>query len=90
VSAASGDDHQQLSLTVAQLEFGALEKAEVNDFLDISLSFAGSLRLRTFTMDSAENEQWELFKPDGMVLVAQAGGVLIETSKGGLQATKPQ
>jgi hypothetical protein len=82
INAASGDDHQQLSLAITKLQFGSLEKAEVNDFLDISLNFAGGLRLRTFTADSSENEQWELFKPDGMVLVAHAGGALIETPRG--------
>src|ERR1700694_1939517 len=90
INAASGDDHQQLSLAITKLQFGCLEKAVVNDFLDISLDFAGGLRLCTFTMDSSENEQWELFKPDGLVLIAQAGGALIEAPRGGLQPRKPQ
>jgi hypothetical protein len=88
IVAASGDEHEQLELTIAQLEFGPLEKARVSESLDFELTFTGSVRLLTFTMYSSENEQWELFRPDGTVLVAQAGKDLAEVPRGGLQSNQ--
>lgn len=85
IFAASGHEHNDVRKKIHLLEFGLLNEARVNDRLDLNLIFERGFRLSTSTVDS-ENPQWELFKPDGMVLVAGAKGVLTETPSGGLQS----
>jgi len=53
--------------------------------LDVRLEFADHLELLAFTNHRYRYEQWELFKPEGRVLTANAGGVLAEEAAGGLE-----
>lgn len=84
ILAASNDDHEQLAAAIEKLRLGSLVRAEVSRLSDLALVFAGGLRLHTFTLHSSDYEQWELFKPDGMVWVAEAAGKLVEKPRGGL------
>jgi len=83
IVAGSEDEHDELNKAIYRLEFGALSKAEITeDCLDLDLLFNGDIRLRTFTVHSSGEDQWELFGPDGMVTVAHAGGVLEQRPSG--------
>jgi|SRR5215469_14387608 len=83
---ASGDDREVIERAISRLEWGALRKAVVDSLaLDVRLEFADHLELLAFTNHRYRYEQWELFKPEGRVLTANAGGVLAEEAAGGLE-----
>jgi len=83
---ASGDDREAIEQAISRLELGAVAKAVVdNQTLDMRLEFAENTHLLAFVSHRYTDEQWELFKPDGRVLTANAGGALAEESAGGLE-----
>ena len=82
---ASEDKKELLARTIRRLKFGPLVEANVETpGLDLRLTFESGIRLATFTINRYRYEQWELFRPDGRVLTAKAGGVLTEERAGGL------
>jgi hypothetical protein len=82
---ASGDDREIIERAVNRLRPGALRKATVDsETLDIRLEFADGVELVAFANHRYRYEQWELFQPEGRVLIANAGGSLAEEAAGGL------
>jgi hypothetical protein len=82
---ASEDGRELLVRTTRRLEFGPLVEAGVETpGLDLRLKFESGIKLTTFALNKYRYEQWELFRPDGRVLTAKAGGVLTEQAAGGL------
>ncbi|MGH9554488.1 MAG: hypothetical protein ACRD2Y_01580 [Terriglobales bacterium] len=67
-----------------RLKFGPVVEANVaSSTLDLFLKFESDIRLLTFTSHKYGYDQWDLFRPDGQVLTAHAGGVLIEEAADG-------
>jgi hypothetical protein len=82
---ASADERDVVARAINRLKLGALEKVDINRMFDLLLVFSAGFELLTFTNNRYRDEQWELFKPDGLVLIASAGGTLIERSAGKLE-----
>jgi hypothetical protein len=80
----SEDKREVLERSVERLAWAALSHIAVSErTLDLHLEFKNGIGLSTFTLNRYRYTQWELFKPNGRVLVAKAGGVSADVSATG-------
>jgi hypothetical protein len=72
--AASEDHRDELAEKVPILDGRALTSIAVEyPSLSTRFEFEGGLSLVTFSVYSTDTEHWKLFRPDGMVVTAEAG-----------------
>lgn len=72
VLVASGSDHDEMEREVVALDGKILVGSDAESpSLSAALLFADGTRLRLFTV-SRDREQWLLFRPDGMIRIADA------------------
>lgn len=81
---ASGDALSVIERCLGRVTFGPLDSVRVDGTtLDLTLAFQNGIELVAFTNNRYRYTQWDLFKPDGEVLTANAGGRLTREPAGG-------